>query len=126
MDAAAMRQWMTNDNAVDRRHLVRAVSKIIHRGTSTGEPHIALESCHIVDAERLPMQHLSDSSYYTITNLVLQEGRRHAVRVGGGRGCQAQIGCNNQIEDDVKDVERYCDNCAVQGGIHVTQGPHQK
>ena len=42
-------------------------------------------------------QHLSDGSYYAIANLMLREGRRHAVRVRRGRGRRAQIGRNNQI-----------------------------
>ena len=65
------------------------VSDIIHNGASTGEP--------CFDAERLTTQHLSDGSYYAIANLMLREGRRHAVRVRRGRGRRAQIGRNNQI-----------------------------
>jgi hypothetical protein len=98
------------------------VSDIIHNGASTGEP--------CFDAERLTTQHLSDGSYYAIANLMLREGRRHAVRVRRGRGRRAQSDAtikfrttrrtwrdtaarDNQIEDNVKDVERYCGNCAV-------------
>ena len=33
---------------------------------------------------------------------------------------------DNQIEDDMEDVERYCSNCAVQGGVHVVQGPRRR
>ena len=29
---------------------------------------------------------------------------------------------DNQIEDDVEDVERYCGNCAVRGGVRFAQG----
>ena len=65
------------------------VSDIIHNGASTGEP--------CFDAGRLTTQHLSDGSYYAIANLMLREGRRHAVRVRRGRGRRAQIGRNNQI-----------------------------
>ena len=65
------------------------VSDIIHKGASTGEP--------CFDAGRLTTQHLSDGSYYAIANLMLREGRRHAVRVRRGRGRRAQIGRNNQI-----------------------------
>jgi hypothetical protein len=43
------------------------------------------------------MQHLSNGSYYAIANLMLREGRRHAVRVRSGWGRRAQIGHNNQI-----------------------------
>ena len=73
---------------------------IIHNGASTGKP--------CFDAGRLTTQHLSDGSYYAIANLMLREGRRHAVRVRRGRGRRAQIGRNNQIWDDSEDVERYC------------------
>ena len=65
------------------------VSDIIHNGASTGEP--------CFDAGRLTTQHLSDGSYYAISNLMLRKGRRHAVRVRCGRGPRAQIGRNNQI-----------------------------
>ena len=65
------------------------VSDIIHNGASTGKP--------CFDAGRLTTQHHSDGSYYTIANLMLHEGRRHAVRVRSGRGRRAQIGRNNQI-----------------------------
>jgi hypothetical protein len=75
-------QRTTYDNAVDgvRHYPQRA---------STGEP--------CFDAGRLTMQHLSDGSYYAIANLMLREGRRHAVRVRSGWGRRAQIGRNNQI-----------------------------
>ena len=33
---------------------------------------------------------------------------------------------DNQIEDDVEDVERYCGNCAVRGGVRVAQGPRRR
>jgi hypothetical protein len=59
------------------------VSDMIHRGaaSTTGtEPRFALESCRVVDAGRLPSQHPSDGSYYALADLVLREGRRHAVR----------------------------------------------
>ena len=70
-----MRRQMTNNDAVDRCRLAGAVSNIIHHSASTGEPRFALESYRIVDAGRLPMQHLSNNSYYAIVNLVLHEGR---------------------------------------------------
>ncbi len=93
VDAVAMRQWTTNDDAMDRRRLAGAVSEIIYRGASTSEPRF--------DTGRLTAQHLSNCSYCAIANLMLREGRRHAVRVRHGRGRRAQIGCNNQIEDNV-------------------------
>ena len=65
------------------------VSNIIHNGASTDKP--------CFDAGRLTVQHLSAGSYYVIANLMLREGRRHAVRVRRGRGRRAQIGRNNQI-----------------------------
>ena len=76
---------------MDRRRLAGAVSGIIHRCASTGEPHF--------DTRRLTTQHRPDFSYCAIANLMLREGRRHAVRVRvrRGRGRRAQIGRNNQI-----------------------------
>ena len=64
-------------------------------------PGTLARQCRFVDAGRLPTQHLSDGSYFAITNPALHKGRRHAVCVQCGRGCRAQIECNNQIEDDV-------------------------
>ena len=78
-----------DDDDAGRRRLAGAVSGIIHSGALTGEPRF--------DAGRLTTQHLSDGSYYAIANLMLCEGRRHAVRVRRGRGRRAQIGRNNQI-----------------------------
>ena len=69
------------------------MSDIIHRSALTSKPPF--------DAGRLTMQHLSNCSYCAIANLMLREGRRHTVRVGRDRGRRAQIGCNNQIEDDM-------------------------
>ena len=89
VDAVALQRRTTNDDAVDRRRLTGVVSDIIHRGTLTGEPRF--------DARRLTKQHLSDCSYCAIANLMLLEGRRHTVHVQR----RAQIGRNNQIEDDV-------------------------
>ena len=80
------------DAATDDGQLTKmpwTVSNIIHNGASTGEP--------CFDARRLTTQHISDGSYYAIANLMLREGRRHAVRVRRGRGRRAQIGRNNQI-----------------------------
>ena len=51
--------------------------------------------------KRLTTQQLSNGSYCAIANLMLHKGRRHAVRVRCGWGLRAQIGCNNQIEDNV-------------------------
>jgi hypothetical protein len=93
VNAVAMRRRTTHDDAVDQCRLAGAVSDIIHRGTLSGKPGF--------NAGRLTMQHLSDCSYCASANLMLCKGRRHAVRVRRGRGRQAQIGCNNQIEDDV-------------------------
>ena len=93
VDAVAMRRRTTNDDAVDRRCIAGAVSNIIHRGATTSEPRF--------DARRQTTQHLSDCSYCAIANLMLREGRRHVVCVRRGRGRWAQIGRNNQIEDNV-------------------------
>ena len=93
VDAMAMQRRTTNDDAVDQRRLAGAVSGIIHRCASTGEPRF--------DARRLTTQHLPDFSYCAIANLMLCEGRRHTLCVRCGRGRRAQIGRNNQIEDNV-------------------------
>jgi pseudouridine synthase len=72
--------------------LAEIVADMIHRGQST-RPHFTYESCRVLDAGRLPTQHPSDDSYYALADLVLREGKRHAVRriiknasVRGGRG----------------------------------------
>ena len=44
------------------------------------EPHFPYESCTIIDAGKLPTQHTSDDRYYALVDLVLAEGKRHAVR----------------------------------------------
>ena len=43
-------------------------------------PHFPFESCCVLDAGRLPMQHPADDSYYALADLALCEGKRHAVR----------------------------------------------
>ena len=72
----------TDDDAAARLRLAGAVSDMIHRGASSNgtEPRFALESCRVLDAGRLPAQHPSDGSYYALADLILREGRRHAVR----------------------------------------------
>ena len=42
------------------------------------------------------------------------------------RTWRATAACDNQIEDDVEDMERYCGNCAVRGGVRVAQGPRRR
>ncbi|KAL7540612.1 hypothetical protein ACHAXR_010256 [Thalassiosira sp. AJA248-18] len=42
--------------------------------------HFPFESCHVLDVGKLPTQHSSDDSYYALVDLVLREGKRHAVR----------------------------------------------
>ena len=93
VDAVAMQQRTTNNDAVDRRHLAAEAIDIIHCGASTGEP--------CFNTRRLMTQHLSDGSYYAISNLMLRKGRRHAVCGRCGRRRRAQIRRNDQIEDDV-------------------------
>lgn len=44
------------------------------------KPHFPFESCDVLDAGKLPSQHASDDSYYALVDLVLREGKRHAVR----------------------------------------------
>lgn len=42
--------------------------------------HFPFESCHVLDFGKLPSQHTSDDSYYALIDLILCEGKRHAVR----------------------------------------------
>eukprot|EP00984_Skeletonema_dohrnii_P000581 scaffold189_cov124-Skeletonema_dohrnii-CCMP3373.AAC.2 len=42
--------------------------------------HFPFETCNVLDVGKLPSQHLSDDSYYALIDLVLCEGKRHAVR----------------------------------------------
>eukprot|EP00986_Skeletonema_menzelii_P001188 scaffold312_cov145-Skeletonema_menzelii.AAC.4 len=42
--------------------------------------HFPFESCNVLDVGKLSSQHSSDDSYYALIDLVLCEGKRHAVR----------------------------------------------
>ncbi len=42
--------------------------------------HFPFEQCNVLDVGKLPSQHSSDGSYYALIDLVLREGKRHAVR----------------------------------------------
>ena len=44
------------------------------------KPHFPYDSCTVLDAGRLPSQNSSDDSYYALVDIVLREGKRHAVR----------------------------------------------
>lgn len=44
------------------------------------QPHFPFESCIVHDVGKLPTQHSSDDSYYALVDIVLREGKRHAVR----------------------------------------------
>ena len=44
------------------------------------KPHFPYDSCTVLDAGRLSSQHASDDSYYALVDIVLREGKRHAVR----------------------------------------------
>jgi pseudouridine synthase len=59
--------------------LSKQVSEMIQRGTLT-PPFFTYKSCHVHDVGQLDTQHSSDDSYYALIDLVLQEGKRHAVR----------------------------------------------
>mmetsp|Transcript_25964 Transcript_25964/g.40894 ORF Transcript_25964/g.40894 Transcript_25964/m.40894 type:complete len:220 (-) Transcript_25964:724-1383(-) len=43
-------------------------------------PQFPYESCRVLDVGKLPSQHPSDDSYHALIDLVLREGKRHAVR----------------------------------------------
>ncbi|KAL3784547.1 hypothetical protein ACHAW5_003764 [Stephanodiscus triporus] len=76
-DATAGRR--VDDRRRPHRRLAEMVADMIHRGQST-RPHFTYESCRVLDAGRLPTQHPSDESFYALADLVLREGKRHAVR----------------------------------------------
>jgi len=59
--------------------LSKQVSAMIQRGTLT-PPYFTYKSCRVHEVGRLDTQHSSDDSYYALVDLVLQEGKRHAVR----------------------------------------------
>ncbi len=42
--------------------------------------YFPFENCTVLDAGRLPTQHSSDDSYFALIDIVLREGKRHAVR----------------------------------------------
>ena len=44
------------------------------------KPNFPYDSCTVLDAGRLPSQNSSDDSYYALVDIVLHEGKRHAVR----------------------------------------------
>jgi len=48
--------------------------------TTTPPPQFPYESCRVLDVGKLPSQHPSDDSYHALIDLVLREGKRHAVR----------------------------------------------
>ena len=60
-----------------KRHVV----KLVHNGNnSAGKPDFPYESVVVLDVGKLPSQHTSDDSYYVLADLVMREGKRHAVR----------------------------------------------
>jgi pseudouridine synthase len=59
--------------------LSKQVSDMVQRGTLR-PPYFTYKSCLVHDVGRLDNQHSSDDSYYALVDLVLQEGKRHAVR----------------------------------------------
>ena len=66
-------------------------SKRRKKSSDITKPHFPFERCHVLDAGKLPTQHSSDISVYALVDLVLREGKRHAVRRiiknGGLRVC---------------------------------------
>ncbi|EJK64365.1 hypothetical protein THAOC_14904 [Thalassiosira oceanica] len=61
--------------------LKRHVVALVHNGNNAaGESAFPYESIAVLDVGKLPSQHNSDDSYYVLADLVLREGKRHAVR----------------------------------------------
>ena len=58
---------------------VPTVTTDIKNGTPTIH-HFPFESCNVLDVGQLQSQHSLDDSYYALIDLVLCEGKRHAVR----------------------------------------------
>ena len=68
------------DEGVKER-LKRHVVAMVHSGNNAaGKPAFRYESIAVLDMGKLPSQHTSDDSYYVLADLVLREGKRHAVR----------------------------------------------
>ena len=77
--------------SVCKDFMKKTVTEMIERGndapTTTTDAngiqtihHFPFESCTVLDVGRLPNQHSSDDSFYALVDLVLCEGKRHAVR----------------------------------------------
>lgn len=75
----AMMQQQHELGVTRKDALSKQVSDMIQRGTLT-PPYFTYKSCHVHDVGQLDTQHSSDDSYYALIDLVLQEGKRHAVR----------------------------------------------
>jgi len=84
-DDACGRRWNDTGN---HRSFADLIGEMIERGnrvptttsTTSQKAYFPFESCTVLDAGRLPSQHSSDDSYFALIDLVLREGKRHAVR----------------------------------------------
>jgi len=72
-------------------HLADKIAEMIHLGnqpplpltmkdTNQQQQHFPYESIKVLDAGKIPTQHSSDDSYYAVIDVILREGKRHAVR----------------------------------------------
>jgi len=78
----------TNSN----EYLADKIAQMIHLGNQPPPPrptakdtkqqqqHFPYESIKVLDAGKIPTQHSSDDSYYAVIDIILREGKRHAVR----------------------------------------------
>ena len=73
-----------SEEQFDKNLLLERLAEMIKLGNqhdeTSIEPRFPYESCTIIDAGKLPTQHISDDRYYALVDLVLAEGKRHAVR----------------------------------------------
>eukprot|EP00985_Skeletonema_marinoi_P006106 scaffold2650_cov182-Skeletonema_marinoi.AAC.3 len=89
--------------------------------------HFPFENCNVLDVGKLPSQHSSDDSYYALIDLVLCEGKRHAVR----RICknaQLRVCCLSRISvegldgqydvDKPESIAEAHSNGFIPGGRH--------
>ena len=72
-------------------YLADKIADMIHLGNQPPPPattkdtkkqlqHFPYESIKVLNAGKIPTQHSSDDSYYAVIDIILREGKRHAVR----------------------------------------------
>jgi len=135
----------TNSNG----YFADKIAEMIHLGNQPPSPHntkqqqqqqhFPYESIKVLDAGKLPTQHTSDDSYYAVIDIILREGKRHAVRriinnaTGSIRVCYlSRIGIEG-LEDIYDVIKPYSINDAyeleclpVDGARHCMDVPQGK